>query len=499
MSPKIRMLNFTVSHQQKNLLELEEFIAYPGEVHAVIGESGSGKSLLLKQILGFIPKNLQVSAKMTLDLSTGIFQSESQQEFEAMSLRGKYIGMVFQDPLSALNPQMTCAKQLMEAWNVHAPKKDRNHWDVILERLHDVGLTDETQRILTSFPHQLSGGQRQRVVIAMATLHRPEILLADEPTTALDYFSREKVLQDLLKVVKKQQSTLIWVTHELDVVSKFADRVTVLRKGVLVQTGTTQEVLQERPEPYVKELLAPLPKKTIIPSELSVYTLEIKALSKVYPNKTRALDQINLSVEAGQTLAVIGTSGSGKSTLAKILVALEHATEGTVLFQGERLASRPPTGIQMVFQDPFSSLNRKQTAVETLVEIRSVSFPREHKKVSLEKAIQGLKEVALDEDLWYKKPTEMSGGQRQRLGIAKALACSPKALILDEAVAALDPLVKKQILDLLLKIQAERKLLYIFITHDLPVAACIADQWVFLKNGKQESLPQEWRELMEIR
>ncbi len=489
----IRISNLTFTSKDTTLLTLPEFTANSGEIHAIIGESGSGKSLLLKQIIGLLPKNIHTSGKVHIQIpqapeGNSLDWSEAQWRLQ----RGKNIGMIFQEPLSALNPQMTCGRQLQEAWNIHAEPEYKNKQFEIIERLHDVGLGADAQRVLASFPHQLSGGQRQRVVIAMATLHKPPIILADEPTTALDFFSRKKVLDDLLAVVKKLQATLIWVTHELDIVAEYAHQITVLKKGEWIQTGTLKEVLERNPHPYVLELLHALPtrKKAVVQGTERI--LDIQGLGKIYPPNIKALDQFEAHLGPGETLAVIGTSGSGKSTLAKLLVALEKPSSGRILLNGQPLAKLPPTGIQMVFQDPFSSLNRKHTAQIAMMEVRKVCFPKENKEERLSRVQQGLKEVALDLSEWNKRPTEMSGGQRQRLCIAKALASNPRILILDEAVAALDPIVQKQVLDLLQKIQKERQLIFVFITHDLAVARALADKMIFLEKGEIKEIPPEW-------
>lgn len=491
--------NLLIEAKGKRLLNLPSFTSTLGEVHAVLGESGSGKSLLLKCLIGLLPDNLTAKGNINIEFqqpNLNVKDHWSRKNWE--QIRGKHIGMVFQEPLSALNPQMTCGAQLSEAWAIHAETKDKKSVSEIRERLSDVGLGVDIERILKSYPHQLSGGQRQRVVIAMATLHKPRIILADEPTTALDFFSRKRVLTDLVNVIRKFNSTLIWVTHELDVVADFADTITVLRKGELIQSGSVKEVLTKAPHEYVTQLLNAIPKKKQVEANNDVPSLSIEHLGKVYPNHTRALHEFNSNLAPGETLAVIGTSGSGKSTLAKILVALETPSEGKITLNGKPLSQIPPTGIQMVFQDPFSSLNKRHTAVNAMLEVRKVCFPKEADAERIKWVEQGLDEVALDRELWQKRPTEMSGGQRQRLCIAKALASNPKILILDEAVAALDPLVQEQVLKLLKKIQKERQLIFVFITHDLAVASHVADKMIFLERGQIKEIPEEWLQHMPV-
>lgn len=489
----IQIKNLVISSGEKTLLHLPTFEAAESEVHAVIGESGSGKSLLLKMLIGLLPKNLSATGIINFDINGVPDLPLSQWTYKNwLAARGLHVGMVFQEPLSALNPQMTCGAQLREAWNVHAPKNQKNRDADCLERLADVGLADDAERVLKSYPHQLSGGQRQRVVIAMATIHKPRIILADEPTTALDFFSRKQVLTDLVHVVRKLNATLIWVTHELDVVADFADRVTVLRRGELMQSGLVNDVLKERPSAYVQALINALPQRKTVELNTENVVLQVKALGKKYGNGMQALSDFGTELKRGETLAVIGTSGSGKSTLAKILVALETASTGTITIEGIPLRHHPPTGVQMVFQDPFSSLNRRHTAWQSMMEVRKVCFPKELESERSAGVERGLNEVAFGPDLWHKRPTLMSGGQRQRLCIAKALASNPSILILDEAVAALDPLVQQQVLILLRKIQIERQLIFVFITHDLAVASSVADKMVYLERGQIKPIPTEW-------
>lgn len=487
----ITIENFIIQTSNAELLHLPHWDAKPGKIHSIIGESGSGKSLLLKSIMGLLPTDLYSKGDVIVNAAEMEFNPLNCSEDKWLSIRGKEIGMIFQEPLSALNPQMKCGAQLEEAWLIHQKSTKEESKQRIFHRLDQVGLSDITDRVWRSYPHQLSGGERQRVMIAMSTLHNPPIILADEPTTALDYFSRKTVLEDLIKLVKELGSTLIWVSHELDVVQEYADTITVLRKGELIDTGSVTQVI-DKPHPYVAELLKalPLPKVDLIPDREP--QLEIRDIGKVYPNKTRALQGININLTKGQTLGVVGTSGSGKSTLAKILVALERPTEGAVSIDGVPISKVPPTGIQMVFQDPFSSLNRRHTATQAMDEILSVRFPILNASERESKIRKWLEGVDFPGHLWDKRPTEMSGGQRQRLCIAKALCTEPDILILDEAVAALDTIVQQQVLEILERLQNENGLVYLFITHDLQVAKHVSDKWIYLDKGRVSELPKEW-------
>lgn len=469
------------------LLHLPQLQLNEGELHGVIGESGSGKSLTLFVVMGLLAPQLRASG-------TVLFQGKDLLKFNEkqwQALRGKSIGMVFQEPMTALNPQMRCGKQLMESALVHEPNKQKAE-ALIDRKLQQLGLGEHQERILSSFPHQLSGGQRQRVMIAMACLHEPPLILADEPTTALDSIARAQVMNDLQRVCREQGSALLWVSHELDLVQQYAESITVLRKGTCVDQGSIQQVLGENAQPYVKELLQAMPHgKWVGELQSQLPVLKLTNLSKEYGDgllKVSALQQFEDVLMPGETLSVVGLSGSGKSTLAKLLVALESPTRGEIYLNDHSIASKPPTGIQMVFQDPYASLNPNFTALEAVQEV--VDFVGN--ATENDRAVQLLTEVGFDLRLCHSYPHQMSGGQRQRLCIARALASNPKVLILDEAVAALDPLVQKQVLDLLIQLQQERQLAYLFITHNLEVAQAISHRIVFLEKGEKKPLPADW-------
>ena len=497
MSPEaiVYIENLCIQSDKQVLLNLPHFECHASEIHALIGESGSGKSLTLLTIIGLLPKNLKATGNVLLKTPTQTLDLLSLKNEEFQKLRGKYIGMVFQEPMSALNPQMTCGKQLFEAFFVHQKNKDLA-LKVISEKLGKVGLGSMVDRVLESFPHQLSGGQRQRVMIAMASLHNPLVLLADEPTTALDSFSRKDVMNDFTQIAKEMGSALIWVSHELDLVSNYANQITVLRKGVVIEQGSADQVMHKPKEEYVKQLIDAVPKaKDHIEIPLNP-VLEVKNVNKIYgkgKNQVNALANFSVSLSPGETLAVIGTSGSGKSTLAKLLVALEQKTSGEILLFGKEIPSKTPTGIQMVFQDPFASLNRNHTAFQAVSEILLLKNPTKPLSERETLAFSILKDVGFDDRLTHAYPDQMSGGQRQRLCIAKALCTNPEVLILDEAVAALDPLIQNQILKLLKDIQLRRNLVFIFITHNLDVAKSLADKWCYLDGGVEKEIPAAWQ------
>lgn len=492
MKPALLKIQDLQIHAGSNLLvHLPNLHLEPGEMHGVVGESGSGKSITLFVIMGLISNQLKVSGSVQFE---GV-ELVGLQDDVWQTLRGKRIGMVFQEPMSALNPQMKCGKQLMESAMIHEPNVDIAK-EKVHRKLDQMGLGEIKERIMKSYPHQLSGGQRQRVMIAMACVHEPPLILADEPTTALDSLARQQVMADLQRVCKEQGSALLWVSHELDLVKQYAENVTVLRRGVCVTQGTCSDVFSDQAHGYVRELLNAMPKGVWVnPIESQVPVLEINHLTKEYgdkPNTVKALLQFNEVLMQGETLSVVGLSGSGKSTLAKLLVALELPTAGEMLLNQRALLKRPPTGIQMVFQDPYSSLNPNAKAIDAVLEV--VEWVNKGNTMSnhREKAMLLLEEVGFDLRLSEAYPHQMSGGQRQRLCIARALASEPKVLILDEAVAALDPLVQKLVLEMLLELQKKRGLSYVFITHNLEVARAISHRIIYLEKGEKKALPEEW-------
>lgn len=493
LQPVIQINKLRIQANNKTLLYIESLCCNAGEIHAIIGESGSGKSLTLLTIIGLLPRNLSVSGDVLLWNNNTFIDLLKLSDKEFQAFRGKLIGMVFQEPMSALNPQLKCGKQMMESFLVHGKKDEAQA--TISNKLEKVGLGHMVDRIMDSYPHQLSGGQRQRVMIAMASLHDPLVLLADEPTTALDSFSRKQVMEDFTRLALQMNCALIWVSHELDLVANFANQITVLKKGELIEQGNANSMINNPQHPYVVELLDAVPKPKDPLNIPQNPVLIVKNVFKIYgkgKNQVNALNNYSVSLSPGETLAVIGTSGSGKSTLAKLLVALEKPSSGEIQLHGNNIPSKPPTGIQMVFQDPFASLNRNHTAIFAVSEIIALKNPAIASKELNEQAIKVLNDVGFDERLMNAKPDQMSGGQRQRLCIAKALSTKPEVLILDEAVAALDPLIQKQILDLLRDIQLSKKLIYIFITHNLYVAKSLADKWCYLDNGVEKEIPAEW-------
>lgn len=478
LKPLLHIKDLSILHGNAVLLRLPELTVKAGEVYGMIGESGSGKSLTLLALMGLLPKTLRAQGSLEFETKAGLVDLMHCDNQRWRQLRNKEIGMVFQEPMSALNPQMTCGAQLLESLFVHVKCSREEAFLRLKEALDEVGLTD-TQRFLSAYPHQISGGQRQRLMIAMATLHKPSLVLADEPTTALDPETGEGVMNILIQRCRSAGSALLLVSHDLPLIRKSCNRVSVLRRGECLAEGSREAVFETNVHPYVLELLKAIPtgQRDALPESENL--LQVTDLDKSYQRKEqhlKVLDGLSFELKRGETLAFLGPSGSGKSTLAKILTGLEKADGGTVVYKGESLLGKKVTGVQMVFQDPYSSLNQEIKNLETVAEVLRVGgMPA---KEATAEALSLILKVGLTEQQANSWPHQLSGGQRQRLCIARALAARPEVLILDEAVAALDPIVQKQILDLLRQIQQDSGVIYIFITHNMDVARSFAHKTI---------------------
>jgi len=469
----------------------------PREIVCLVGESGSGKSVTAFAIMGLLPKRQLVPVAGSIRL-----QGEELLAAKAgrlRELRGTRMSMIFQEPMTALNPVMTVGDQIDEVFAEHTqlPKSERTKRVVAL--MASVRLP-EPERLLSTYPHQLSGGQRQRIMIGMALALEPALLIADEPTTALDVTTQAQILA-LIKSIQRERATgVLFITHDFGVVAEIADRVAVMREGEIVETGTTRQVLTEPRHPYTQMLIAAVP--SIVPrASRGLLTgrvvLETRALTKVFAEKpffqplrrVRAVEDLSITVRRGETLGVVGESGSGKSTLARCVTRLIDTTSGVIAIDGEDIAGlrarafRPyRKRLQIIFQDPYRSLNPRRTAAESLVE-GPVNYGVSRAR-ALARARELMELVALDPRSLDRYPHQFSGGQRQRLCIARALAMDPELLIADEPVSALDVSVQAQVLELLADIRARFDLAMLFITHDLRVAAQVCDTVAVMHRGR---------------
>ena len=458
----------------------------PREILCIVGESGSGKSVLTATLMGAAPKGLSVAAGKALmggqDLLT---LSERQWQ----KIRGKEIGMIFQEPMASLNPALTVAQQIEEVFILHSdmPKAGRaREARRLVEAMH----LPEPDRILKSYPHQLSGGQCQRVVIAMALAMSPKLLIADEPTTALDVTTQAQVLKLIRELRDDHGHGIIFITHDLGVVADIADRIAVMRRGEVVELGTADQVLKNPQHDYTKTLIAAVP--SLVPHdrpipEAAKPALEVSHLNHSYGAK-QVLHDIQIAVAPGRVLSIVGESGSGKSTIAKNLIRLIDPSSGRIVVAGEDiLAAKGPAlrnmrkRIQMIFQDPFGSLNPRRRVGPMIARAAVLSGASRADAVTRAKELLEL--VGLERSAYTRRPAAFSGGQRQRIGIARALAMQPDVLIADESVSALDVSVQAQVLDLLADLQKRLDLAVVFITHDLRVAAQISDEIVVLSKG----------------
>ncbi|WP_248799339.1 dipeptide ABC transporter ATP-binding protein [Pseudomonas sp. MWU13-2105] len=463
-----------------------------GEILCVIGESGSGKSVLSGAIMGDYAKGLRHSEGRIDFLGENIC---NMPEAQLRGLRGNRIAMIFQEPMAALNPAIRIGRQVEEIFEIHAPRMDAAERRERMLALLESTQLPEPPRIANSFPHQLSGGQCQRVVIAMALAMNPDLLIADEPTTALDVTTQAQVLKLIRELRGRGQHGILFITHDFGVVAEIADRIAVMEGGRLVEIGERDQVLQAPRHAYTRKLIAAVP---VLNPELHApcadgeIALRIEHLNKTYHVEGRqvcALKDVSLQLPRGKTLAIVGESGSGKSTLVKAAIRLVDSDSGHVwlgdsdflALKGEAL-TRGRRQIQMIFQDPYGSLNPRHRVGDIIA--RAAQLRGLSAKDAWIEAGDLLEQVGLKRDALKRKPRQFSGGQRQRIGIARALAMHPQVLIADESVSALDVSVQKQVLELLAELQQRLNLSILFITHDLRVAAQISDHIAVMRQGE---------------
>ncbi|MEO0426218.1 MAG: ABC transporter ATP-binding protein [Pseudomonadota bacterium] len=463
-----------------------------GELLCVVGESGSGKSVMTSAIMNDIAKRLSVDGGEIIFDGRDVLKLPKQ---ELNALRGDRISMIYQEPMAALNPSIRIGEQVDEVFALHRPDISRENRKAETLKLFAQMKLPTPERIHRSYPHEVSGGQAQRIVIAMALACKPDVLIADEPTTALDVTTQKEILQLFGELKDIYDNAIILITHDFGVVAEVADRVAVMCWGRLIEEGPKDEILLRPKEDYTRLLVdaMPLLETTRRPDETRNDPPVIRAegLSKIYgsgQSTVRALDAASFRLRAGETLGVVGESGSGKSTLAKTLIRLVEPSDGAV-FLGEEdfLALRGKSltearrHIQMIFQDPFGSLNPSQSvgaAISRSAELRGLS-PEKAK----EKTLDLLSIVGLGPEAYDRRPRNFSGGQRQRIGVARALAMEPEVVIADESVSALDLSVQKQVLRLMNDLQRRLEIAIIFITHDLRVAAQISDYICVMERG----------------
>ncbi|MFK7892664.1 MAG: ABC transporter ATP-binding protein [Granulosicoccus sp.] len=488
------------SAERSHAVENVSYTLNRNEILCLVGESGSGKSITARAIMGLLPAPHVVVDKGEINFNGEDLTTVNEKRMR--EVRGGEISMIFQEPMTALNPVMTIGKQIDEIIRFHASLSSRDRRERILALLDSVHLPDP-ENIFRAYPHELSGGQRQRAMIAMALAMEPKILIADEPTTALDVTTQAQILRLIKNLQKSHNTGVLFITHDFGVVADIADRVAVMQHGKIVEINTTDKVLNQPEHPYTRSLIAAVP--SLIPRAARPIStdreLQINSLTKTFRSggglfsfgkKERivhAANEVSLQLHKGETLGVVGESGSGKSTLARCIVRLVNADAGEIIYQGTDLR---PLGrnemrqyrskIQMVFQDPFASLNPRSKVGRIIAD-----GPRllgSNTKDAESRAREMLELVGLDARSFDRYPHEFSGGQRQRIGIARALALDPEILVADEPVSALDVSIQAQILDLLADIRERLQLSMVFITHDLRVAAQVCDRIAVMRLGK---------------
>ncbi|MEN8912583.1 MAG: ABC transporter ATP-binding protein [Polaribacter sp.] len=530
----LNIKNLSISFLQNKKIEAAvhdvSFSLYQNEILGMVGESGSGKSITSLALLGLLPKGI---AKV----NGAIFYNEenintySEKAFQ--KIRGRKIAMIFQEPMSSLNPTLTCGYQVAEILQQHTQFSKSEIYATVISLFEKVKLP-RASSIFKAYPHQISGGQKQRVMIAMAIACKPEILIADEPTTALDVTVQKEIILLLKALQQEYGMSILFITHDLALVSEIADRVVVMYKGSIVEQGTTKEVFLNPQKNYTKALinskpnlelrLHTLPTVTDFIDETvdnTVYTkedrarfhekiyqktplLEIRNLKKEFITKgawfqkdevVKAVNNVSFQIFEGETLGLVGESGCGKTTLGRTILHLEKATSGQVLFGGKDITRLSKTGlkklrkdIQIIFQDPFSSLNPRITVGNAILEPMKVHGILSNKKERITYVLDLLKKVGLEEEHFNRYPHEFSGGQRQRIGIARTIALQPKLIICDESVSALDVSVQAQVLNLLNELKATFNFTYIFISHDLSVVKYMSDQLVVMNQGEIEEI-----------
>jgi len=496
----VRELSVAFGHGERQVLAVDRvsFDIKKGETVALVGESGSGKSVTALSIMKLLPYPIAHHPSGTITFQGRDLLGLAEPEMR--KVRGDDITIIFQEPMTSLNPLHTIEKQIAEILLLHRGMSGEPARRRIIELMSQVGIPDPQSR-LQSYPHQLSGGQRQRVMMALALANEPDLLIADEPTTALDVTVQAQILKLLKDLQARLDMAMLFITHDLGIVRKIADRVSVMKNGKIVEQGAVSEVFAAPQHPYTRDLLAAEPKRNAAPlnpdgpvvvrtEDLKVWFPIKRGLLRKVVGHIKAVDGVSIEVRKGETLGIVGESGSGKTTLGLAILRL-ISSNGPIVFMGSPLQGlsfkemRPfRHDMQIVFQDPYGSLSPRMSISDIIEEGLWVHYPDMPRPEREQRVVRALTDVGLDPETRFRYPHEFSGGQRQRIAVARAIALEPTFVVLDEPTSALDMLIQAQIVDLLRELQIRKNLTYLFISHDLRVVAALASRLIVMKDGK---------------
>lgn len=535
MNKLIEVENVVISFLRENewhpVIKGSSFCVYENEIVGIVGESGSGKSVTSLALMGLLPKEVSQISEGKIIFDNKNITNFSSSDFR--KIRGNEIAMIFQEPMSSLNPSMKCGQQVVEMFQEHTKLSEKEIKAEVLLLFEKVKLPNP-EEVFYKYPHQISGGQKQRVMIAMALACKPKLLIADEPTTALDVTVQKEIIHLLKEIQAETKMSILFISHDLSLVSEIANRVLVMYKGEIVEQGLSKDIFAHPNHIYTQALIASRPSMNVrlkrlatiqdflnetVPTEIvtsddrkkhldELYSqtplLEVKNLEKEYFTNVglfgkkkgfKAVNDVSFKIYEGETLGLVGESGCGKSTLGNAILQLDKPTAGSVFYKGidiTKLSTKDVKAlrkeIQIIFQDPFASLNPRITVGKAIMEPMQVHKLYKNDKERKQKTIEILERVGLDETYFDRYPHEFSGGQRQRIGIARTVALQPKLIVCDESVSALDISVQAQVLNLLNELKENFGFTYIFISHDLAVVKYMSDQIVVMNKGKIEEM-----------
>ena len=527
----LKVENLNISFGKKEVIKNCSFELFKNEILGVVGESGSGKSVTSLALMGLLPKQISKITNGRILFENNDISHLENKAFQ--TIRGQKIAMIFQEPMSSLNPSMRCGRQVEEIIKQHSKLSNSEIKAEVLRLFERVKLPNP-ERVYKAYPHEISGGQKQRVMIAMAISCQPSVLIADEPTTALDVTVQNDIILLLKELQQQTKMSILFITHDLSLISKIANRILVMYKGEIVEQNTSDNIFNHPKHDYTKALIASRPSLEYrlerLPTVRSILSktplaeavtkidrtehhkklysqkplLQVVNVEKEYISMSgffgkketfKAVDNVSFNVYEGETLGLVGESGCGKSTLGNAILNLDKATAGKILYNGTditKLSKSEMTtfrkDIQIIFQDPYSSLNPRRSVGESIMEPMLVHKLYASKSICKEKTLELLNKVGLDETAFNRYPHEFSGGQRQRVGIARTIALQPKLIVCDESVSALDISVQAQVLNLLNELKENFGFTYIFISHDLAVVKYMSDQLLVMNKGKIEEI-----------